>query len=352
VAESTEGIHVKYQDYYEILGVPRDASEDAIKKAYRMLALKWHPDSHPEEARESAEANFKRISEAYEVLSDAEKRKKYDRFGRNWEQGQDFDPGPGSRTMTHEEFEAAFGGGSGFSDFFQELFGGEFRGNFKDRPGQHARYEYRGADVRAELHLPITDALSGGKRSFDIPARTSCPSCGGTGFLAQHVCPSCAGVGQIQKHKTVELQIPSTIRDGIKLRLKGLGEPGHGGSESGDLHLVLRLDPDETYRLVGDDLEVRVPITPWEAHAGTRVDVRTAHGTVTLTVPANSRSGRRLRLRGQGFADSRGGETDCIARLELDLPEQLTGRQEELLSELAKEAHSAAGTPSSTGESR
>ena len=331
---------MKFQDYYEVLGVERDASNDSIKKAYRKLALKWHPDRHQGDERERAETKFKEISEAYEVLSDPEKRGKYDRFGEDWEHGKEFEPGPGQRTMTPEEFEATFGSSAGFSDFFQEIFGGQFRQDFRGGPTRHARYHYRGADVRAELRLSISDAISGGKRSFEVPARVSCPSCGGTGFVGQHVCPSCVGVGQVQKRRTIELKIPESVRNGMKLRLGGLGEPGEDGGESGDLHLVLRLEDDGAYRLVGNDLEARVSITPWEAQSGAKVDVRTARGVVALTIPPESRSGNRLRLRGQGFADGKDGHGDCFVRIDMDLPKRLSERQKELLRELGEDADS------------
>ena len=332
---------MKFQDYYEILGVERDANEESLKKAYRKLALKWHPDRHAEGKREQAEAKFKKVGEAYEVLSDPEKRRKYDRFGEHWEQGQEFEPSPGQRTMTSEEFAAAFGGSGGFSDFFQEMFGGQFREDFQGGPGRHARYRYRGADVRAELHLSLSDAIGGGKRSFEVPALVSCPSCGGAGFLESHVCPSCAGVGQVHQRRVVELQIPEGVRDGMKLRLRGLGERGEGGGESGDLHLVLRLDSDENYRIVGTELEARVTVTPWVAHTGGKVDVRTARGVVTLSIPPGSRAGNRLRLRGQGLADGKGVHGDCVARLEMNLPATLTERQAELLRALGSEAASS-----------
>jgi curved DNA-binding protein len=245
---------MKFQDYYERLGVARDADEKAIKKAYRTLALKWHPDRHAEAEREQAEAEFKHISEAYEVLSDSENRKKYDRFGENWKQGEEFQPPPDQRTMTPEEFQAAFGGSGGFSDFFQEMFGGQFRQSVGGDPRAHARYRYRGADVRAELHLTISDALAGGKRTFEFAARTSCSRCGGTGAVGEHVCPECAGVGQVRRRKAIDLKIPASVRDGLTLRLKGLGEPGSDGAESGDLHLIIRLDDDATYQRDGADL--------------------------------------------------------------------------------------------------
>ena len=325
---------MKFQDYYEVLGVAREAAPDEIKKAYRKLAMKWHPDRHQGEGAAEAEQKFKRVSEAYEVLSDADKRTKYDQFGENWQHGQEFEPAPGQRTMSREEFEAAFGGSGGFSDFFQEMFGGQFRRDFHGRPPRHARYQHRGADVRAELGLAVSDAIRGGKRSFEVPTTASCPSCGGTGFLQEHVCPTCAGVGAVHQRKTIELRIPSELRDGLKLRLRGLGEPGEAGGESGDLHLVLRLADDDSYRVQGLDLEARVPLTPWEAVGGAKVDVRTARGVVTVTVPPDARTGKRLRLRGQGFADGKGGHGDCHVRIELDLPAQLSAEQRRLLSEL------------------
>lgn len=327
---------MKFQDYYKVLGVSRDADATAIKKAYRKLALKWHPDHHKGEGEEEAEARFKQVSEAYEVLSDEEKRKKYDRFGENWEQGQEFEPGPGQSTMTPEEFEAMFGSGAGFSDFFQGMFGGQFGQDFGGSTRGHARYRYRGADVRADLHLAVSDALAGGKRSFEIPARVSCPRCGGTGFIGKHVCPTCGGVGQVQKRQSIDLSLPDSVRDGMVLRLKGLGEPGEGGGESGDLHVTLRLDDDETYRLNASDIEARVSVTPWDAVRGTKVDVRTARGVVALTIPPDSRTGNRLRLRGQGMPNGKGGHGDCFARIEMDLPRSLTERQRELLREIGE----------------
>jgi len=340
---------MKFQDYYEVLGVARDATKDDIKKAYRKLALKWHPDQHGEDGRAEAEARFKSISEAYEVLSDHEKRARYDRFGENWEHGQDFDPGrAGGRSMSREEFEQTFGGGGGFSDFFQQMFGDQVRSDFGGRPRTHARYRHRGADARAELPLDLGDALAGGKRSFTVPTRVSCPTCGGTGFLEDHVCPTCAGVGQVARRREVELKIPAEVRDGMTLRLKGLGEPGVGGGEPGDLHLVLRLQDDDTYRLRGEVLEARVPVTPWEAVEGGKVDVRTGRGVVSLTVPPGSHARRRLRLRGQGLAHAGGeGHGDLEVVLELTLPESLSDRQRELLRELG-----GAGASGVTGGAR
>ncbi|MEZ6018359.1 MAG: DnaJ domain-containing protein [Planctomycetota bacterium] len=338
---------MKFQDYYEVLGVERDATPERIKKAYRKLALKWHPDQHPEGSgtpaeRAEAEERFKRISEAYEVLSDPEKRARFDRFGQRWQQGQEFEPEGGQRPMSREDFEANFGGAGGFSDFFKGMFGDQYQRDFSQRPRSHGRNRFRGGDVRAELSLAVSDALDGGKRTFQVSGQATCPTCGGTGFLGEHVCPTCAGIGRVRTPKTVELKVPSELRDGLTLRLKGLGEPGEEGGEPGDLFLTLRLADDERARVLGDDLEARATVTPWGAELGTSIDVRTARGTVTVKVPPGSRSGRRLRLGGQGLAKAGGGHGDFYVKLELDLPRDLSARQKELLREL--------GEPSGQGE--
>jgi DnaJ-class molecular chaperone len=326
---------VQFQDYYEVLAVPRGASADEIKKAYRKLALKWHPDRHAGEGREDAEKRFKRISEAYEVLSDPEKRKRYDRFGENWEQGQEFTPPRGEHTMSREEFERAFGGASGFSDFFRGMFGDMFQQDFRGRESRHARYRYRGADVHADLRLGVSDAIRGGKSAFQVPASVSCSRCGGVGLVDEHVCPTCTGVGQVHELRTVELKIPADVRDGMVLRLRGLGEAADGGGEPGDLHLAIRLESDDTYRVKGADVEADVAVAPWEATFGTEVDVRAPAGVTRVRIPAGTRAGRKLRLRGQGLARRQGGHGDFFIVVRLALPANLTERQKQLLRELA-----------------
>jgi DnaJ-class molecular chaperone len=326
---------MKFQDYYETLGVPRNAAAEDIKRAYRKLALKWHPDRHKAETRKNAEEKFKRISEAYEVLSDPEKRKKYDQFGEHWKQGQEFTPPPGgARRVTPEEFARMFGGaggGGGFSDFFTNIFGDQFERDVGGGPRRHARFRERGADVQAELQLAVSDALAGGKRRFEIPASTPCPRCGGAGFVGEHVCPTCMGVGNVQQRRAVELTLPRPLRDGQTLRLRGLGEPGEGGGEAGDLLLTLRLQSDDTFRTAGADIEADLPLAPWEALAGARVDVRTPDGTVTLTVPPATRAGTRLRIRGRGLDDGQGGRGNFYAVVRLVLPDSLTDEQRDLL---------------------
>jgi DnaJ-class molecular chaperone len=327
---------VKFQDYYEVLGVARTASADEIKKAYRKLALKWHPDRHPEADRAGVEETFKRISEANEVLSDPEKRERFDRFGADWEHGQEFTAPPGQQTTSREEFEQAFGGPGGFSEFFSQMFGDQFRGDFRGTAGRHARYRHRGADVRAELRLRLADVVARDKSTFEVPTTASCGRCGGVGFVGEHVCPTCVGVGKVHAKKVVELAIPEDVRDGAVLRLRGLGESGDQGGAPGDLYLTLRLESDDKYRLRGDDVEADVSVAPWDALTGTTVEVRTPRAVAAAKIPPNTRAGSRLRLRGQGMSDGRGGYGDFHLVVRLVLPDDLTERQRELLLEIGR----------------
>lgn len=339
---------MKFQDYYEVLGIPRDAPPDKIKKAYRKLALEWHPDRHQDEEKEAAEAKFKAITEAYEVLSDSEKRSRYDQFGEHWEHGQDFTPPAGEQTMGQEEFERAFGGN--FSDFFAQMFGQQYRDQFQGRAEHHPRYSFRGADVQAQLDIPLTAAIRGGTSSFEFPTSAPCPRCGGVGFVEDHVCPTCTGVGSVHDRKRIELKIPDDVRDGQVLRLGGLGQPGVQGGETGDLHLTLRLRPDGAYRLAGGNVEADVEVTPWDALTGTTVEVHTPGATVDAKVPPGTAAGTRLRLRGQGLGDGKGGRGDFFLVVRMALPERLTDRQRELIL-----AAGGAGDPvseSNAGEKR
>lgn len=328
---------MQFQDYYEILGVARDASAGDIKKAYRKLALKWHPDRHKGEAKESAEKEFQRISEANEVLSDPEKRKKYDQFGENWQHGQEFRPPPGGATMSREEFEQAFGGGGGFSDFFSQMFGGDMRGAAGSRGRAHGRFRHRGADVRAELPLTISDVIAGGKRTFTIPASAACEHCGGVGLVNEHVCPVCGGVGRTRRMRTVDVAIPKQARDGMNLRLKGMGEPGVQGGDAGDLYLNVRLQADATYRTVGADIEMDVDVFPWDAIRGTKVDVKTPDGELVVKIPPDSRGGKRMRIPGKGLSDAAGKRGDFYVVVRINLPEHLTDRQKTLIEEAGAE---------------
>lgn len=329
---------MKFQDYYETLGVARDATPDVIKKAFRKLALQWHPDRHKEEkAKAKAEEEFKKVSEAYEVLSDPEKRKKYDRFGKDLKEGQDFRPPPGARTMSPEEFEGLFGGGRGFSDFFASMFGDELREGARTRRS-HRRFQRRGADVRAELPLPIGEAIRGGTRSFTLGADVVCSDCGGVGTIGERVCPRCGGVGHLHQNRTVELKIPERARDGMTLRLGGLGEAGENGAEAGDLYVTIRLESDGAYKRSGADVEALVPVSLAEWLDGATVEVATLDGTAAVKVPARFPFATRLRLRGHGLPGDDGGRGDFTVVPIVTPPESADGAQLEALRRVAASA--------------
>jgi curved DNA-binding protein len=345
---------VQFHDYYSTLGVARSATPDDIKRAYRSLAKEWHPDRHPPTKRKEAEERFKAITEANEVLSDPEKRKRYDALGAQWRHGQDFQPPPGGggggfRNVSPEEFARMFGGagtgaggagGGGFSDFFSQMFGDMFAGGGAGRSRAQAKAE-RGEDAEASIEVNVGDALLGGKKPFALRIAVPCESCDGEGRLGRRACPACAGLGNRQRAQNIDLSIPKDARDGQVLRLRGLGEMGDGGP--GDLLLTLRLVPDDVYRLAGDDVEAEVVVAPWELLDGTKVDVAVPGGTATARIPAGTKPGQKLRLRGQGLVRSDGQRGDLYLVVRLGLPDPLTERQQALLRELGQDAGTVRG---------
>jgi curved DNA-binding protein len=324
---------VKFRDYYEVLGVSRTAPEDEIKKAYRKLARKHHPDVNPGD--KGAEERFKELNEAYEVLSDPEKRKRYDQLGANWKAGSDFTPPPDwqGAKVDFGDFGDMFGSGrsaSGFSDFFESLFGGR-RG-----PRAGAGFAIRGQDIEAESPLSLEEAHHGATRGITLQISERCPECGGTGQVGDHVCPTCHGAGAVRRPKTLEVAIPAGVRDGSVIRLAGQGEPGSGGAPAGDLFLRVRLEPHPVFSMVGeDDVQAEVPVSPWEPALGAKVNVPTLDGPVEMTIPAGAQGGQRLRLRGQGLARRRGGRGDEYVKLKIVVPTKLTPEEKELFERLA-----------------
>lgn len=277
---------MKFQDYYQTLGVARDASEDEIKQAYRKLARKYHPDVSKEK---DAEARFKEISEASEVLRDPEKRAAYDAAGSQWErqraagQAQDFQPPPGwdaGFEFSGRGDDADPFGGHDHSDFFEALFGRAARSS-RARRGD---VPLRGQDHHAKVLVDLEDAYRGAQRSITlrVPA------------LDEH------GRGVLHE-RTLDVRIPQGVREGQHLRLAGQGGPGLGDGPAGDLYLDIAFQPHRLYRVDGRDVYLDVPVAPWEAALGARVDVPTPDGTVELTIPAGSAAGRKLRLKGKGI---------------------------------------------------
>lgn len=326
------GMGVTYQDYYKILGVDRNATDKEIKAAYRKLARKWHPDLHTGKAKEEAEEKFKQINEAYEVLKDPEKRAKYDRLGAGWQAGQDFRPPP---DLDGFEFYTNFeGGAGGFSDFFELLFGGAdpFRRATRGRAAR--RGPLRGQDVESELELTLEEAYHGGEKTLQLTTGQLCPACGGTGYDETAFCPACGGTGETTTTRTLTVKIPPGVRQGSRIRLKGQGGEGLNGGERGDLYLKVRLLPHPVFKVQGEDLETGITLRPEQAVLGDRVTVPTLDGPVTMKVPAGTRSGKRLRLRGKGLP-RRDGRGDIYVRVQIDIPEHLTAEEEQLYRQLA-----------------
>ena len=310
---------VKFQDYYEILGVGRNASDAEIKRAYRKLARKYHPDVNKDKG---AEEKFKQINEAHEVLKDPEKRKLYDQLGSNWQAGQDFKPPPGWENV-HFEFSTgpdaeAFDFGGGFSDFFETLFGGRMGGGGRASARQGS-WVMRGQDHEAEIEIDLTSAYHGATRTLTLQDHE---------IDAQ---------GQVRTRvQNIQVKIPPGVTDGTRIRLTGKGGEGIGGGAPGDLYLKVHIEPHPRFTTDGHNLQTEVALAPWEAALGTTVQVVTMDGTVNLKVPPGSQSGQKLRLRGKGFPKKGGQRGDLIVRLKIVVPKDLTAREKELFAEMAK----------------
>jgi DnaJ-class molecular chaperone len=315
------------RDYYDILGVPRSASDKDIRKAYRRLARKHHPDVNPGD--KSAEARFKEINAAYEVLSDTDKRRKYDRYGDQWqyadqiEQAQRQSAGRWSfgRGGTFDPGDINLGGDLG------DLFQGIFRG-FGRRPGRQ-----RGRDVQQPVEVTLEEAYHGTARVLQMERDEPCATCGGQGQVAGAICHVCRGVGAIAKPRRLEVKIPPGVRDGSRVRVAGEGGVGPAGA--GDLYLVVSVRPHERFERRGDDLytEVEVPLT--DAVLGGEVQVPTMTSRVMLKVPPLTQNGRNFRLNGLGMPRLSGnGKGDLYARVKVALPQELSPEQRELFEKL------------------
>ena len=308
---------VTFQDYYEVLGVARDASPEEIRRAYRKLAAKEHPDVSQ---ASDAEQRFKRVAEAYEVLKDPETRERYDALGENWQAGQEFTPPPGWHGFDGVRFEHAPGGGfefgdlGGFSSFFEQFFGGGFgaanEASFRQQAfngGAPHSQPRRGADLEAEVGLPLADVYHGGRRSVALERKHA------------------AGSAQ----RTYDVSIPPGTTDGTLIRLQGQGSPGRGGGPAGDLLLRVRLAPDARFVVEGNDLWTTLDVAPYQAALGARVPLWTFAGEVSLQVPAGSSSGKRLRLRELGLLQRDGTRGNLVVELRIVVPSELSTAERE-----------------------
>jgi curved DNA-binding protein len=302
---------MEYRDYYRILGIDRDTTQDEIKRSYRKLARQFHPDINkaPE-----AEEKFKEIGEAYEVLNDPEKRAAYDKFGSNWQQGQDFHPPPDWDAGF--EFSGAEGGRANqteFSDFFSELFGSS-----QFRQGQGRSFSMAGEDQHARILVTLVEAWHGAKRTFTLTK----PAIDDEGRL-------------VNKQHTITVTIPKGIAEGQKIRLSGQGMPGQGGGSHGDLYLEISFEKHPLFRVEKRDIHLTLPVTPWEAALGGKIECPTLGGAVHLDIPANSQSGGKLRLKGRGLS-SASHAGDQIVTLEIVTPPATTKKEKELYRDMAK----------------
>lgn len=317
-----------YKDYYATLGVKKDASQEDIQKAYRKLARKYHPDVNKDPA---AEVKFKELGEAYEVLKDPDKRKKYDQFGSAWKRAQQGGPRPGGYEGMPFDFGgfdgydfSGFGGAGGaggagpegFSSFFEMLFGsggpGGAAGGRRQARGFGGRGRARGGDTEATIQLTLEEAVLGGTREITLSDNET---------------------GQ---RKTLSVRIPEGIRPGQKIRLAGKGQPGFDGSPAGDLLLKVEILPDARFRIEGSDLYTTVPVTPWEAALGGEAEVETPTGRLRVRIPAGTSSGRKIRLRERGLSGPGGTKGDLFAEFRIVVPEQLSERERALFEQLAE----------------
>jgi molecular chaperone DnaJ len=345
------------KDLYETLGVSKGAGQDEIKKAYRKLARQYHPDANPGDA--TAEERFKEVQSAYDVLSDPEKRKQYDRFGSS--NGR----GPGG--VNFEGFDFTDLGDLG--DIFGGLFGSR-GGRTQQQRGQ------RGSDLEVEVRLSFEDSLQGVETTIPVELETACRECGGSGAkpgtapilcpecqgrgvkaesqglfalsqpcprcrgngtVIEDPCPTCRGTGRERRTKRYTVKIPAGVKDGSRIRLRGKGEAGWGGAEAGDLYVVTRVAPSKLYTRRGDDLVVDVPVTYPEAALGAKVEVPTPEGPVTVKVKPGTTDGTLLRVKGRGAPKLKGsGKGDLLARVKLTVPKKLSKKEREAIEALQK----------------
>jgi molecular chaperone DnaJ len=351
------------RDYYEVLGVARNATDDDLKKAYRKLAMKFHPDRNQGEGAKKAEEQFKEAKEAYEILSDAQKRAAYDRFGHagvdpSSAMGGGFRPGAGQE---------GFGGfAEAFGDIFGDIFGGGRRGG-----GQQV---YRGADLSYAMEISLEEAAKGKETEIRIPSWEECDTCGGTGakagtsvkvcthcngsgtvhmrqgfFSIQQTCPHCQGSGKVipepcpacngqgklKKNKTLEVKIPAGINEGMRIRSSGNGEPGSNGGPPGDLYIEIRVKQHEIFERDGDDLHCTVPVGLTTASLGGTIEVPTLGGKAEIEIPEGTQHGKTFRLRGKGIKGLRSSYPgDLYCHVAVETPVRLTEHQRKLMREL------------------
>jgi len=319
------------KDYYEILGVGRDASEKEIKQAYRSLARKHHPDINPGD--KSAEAKFKEINAAYEVLSNPEKRKKYDQFGEQWEYADQFAKSGGQERVRWDfdrggtSFE--YGDLSGFEDIFSSLFGDSGIGSRAKRGPRH------GQDIESPIEVTLEEAYHGSTRLMQLQTQEPCTACGGTGRVGNRVCTICAGAGVKLNPRRLEVKIPAGVKDGSRIRITGEGGPGLAGGKKGDLYLVVKVLPHKLFERKGDDLYAEVSVPLATAILGGEVRLPTLNGNISLSIPPETQNGKAFRLAGKGMPQLGNNKYgNMFAKVKVVLPTKLTEEEKKLFEKL------------------
>ena len=349
------------RDFYEVLGVAKDADADTIKKAYRKLAMQYHPDKNPGD--KAAEDKFKEAASAYEVLSNSEKRAQYDRFG-------------------HQAFQGGQGGGGGFHDMddifsnFGDIFGDLFGGGQSQSRSQRRNHPRRGADLRYVTQVSLEDVVQGAEQEIEFDTEehckdcngcgaekgshpetcgqcggrgqvvrnqgffsmaSTCPVCQGSGQIVKNKCKPCRGAGRVKSHRRIRVTIPAGVDNGTRLRVSGEGEGGYLGAQSGDLYVEIRVKEDNRFEREGNDLISRVKLSYLQVLLGTEVEVPTVVGQEKLAVPQGTQPGEMLKLTGQGIPHIRGGRRgDMYFEVEVEIPTKINKEEEKLLRELAK----------------
>ncbi len=352
------------RDYYEVLGVAKNAASDEIKSSYRKLALKYHPDRN--QGDKSSEDKFKEATEAYEVLSDSQKRRQYDQFGHEGLRASGFQ---GFDQTNINDIFRHFSGDSFFEGLFENFFGG--RGGSGRR-----RYVEPGQDLRCDITLTLEEAASGVKKTIELrrnefcgtcrgsgsrpgteptvcvqcggagqvaqstgffSIRTTCPRCGGRGSMVTNPCKECSGTGQTKVKRSISVKIPGGVADNNRVRIEEEGEPGEPGAPHGDLYCFVHVKEHSFFERINDDLVCEVPITFSTAVLGAKIDVPTLTGTTRMTIPKGTQSGQVFRIRGQGMPSLRGyGQGDILVRVQIETPGRISRRLEKVLKELAE----------------